>query len=50
MLLSFWACRRALPNPDTYRACILDSYNELRDATLGTESSEASDETTEPED
>ena len=35
MLLSFWACRRAMPNPDVYRACILDSYGELRDATLG---------------
>jgi len=37
VLFSFWACRDMLPNPDDYRACILESYAELRDATLGTQ-------------
>ncbi len=32
MLLSFWACRDAMPNPDFYRQCIVESYDELRDA------------------
>ena len=35
MLLSFWACRNAMPNPDVYRQCILESYGELREAALG---------------
>lgn len=35
MLLSFWACRDAMPNPDVYRQCIVESYDELRDAALG---------------
>ena len=34
MLLSFWACRDAMPNPEFYRKCILDSYEELRAAAL----------------
>ncbi len=38
MLLSFWACRDAMPNPDFYKQCILDSYAELRDAALGASS------------
>nr|WHV03918.1 putative wax ester synthase/acyl-CoA:diacylglycerol acyltransferase [uncultured bacterium] len=35
MLLSFWACRDAMPNPEFYRECIVESYEELRDAALG---------------
>ena len=35
MLLSFWACRDAMPNPEFYRQCIVDSYDELREAALG---------------
>ncbi len=35
MLLSFWACREAMPDPEHYRECILDSYHSLRAATLG---------------
>ena len=35
MLLSFWACRDVLPNPEVYRQCLLDSFAELRDATIG---------------
>ncbi|MBJ20470.1 MAG: wax ester/triacylglycerol synthase family O-acyltransferase [bacterium] len=34
MLLSFWACRDAMPNPDVYRQCIVESYEELRGAAL----------------
>ncbi len=40
MLLSFWACRDAMPNPDVYRQCILESYEELRDAALAPRDSE----------
>ena len=35
ILLSFWACRDAMPNPQVYRQCILESYAELREAALG---------------
>ena len=35
MLLSFWACRDVLPNPDVYKQCLLDSFAELRDVTIG---------------
>jgi WS/DGAT/MGAT family acyltransferase len=35
MLLSFWACRDILPNPDIYRRCLMDSFMDLRDATVG---------------
>lgn len=34
MLLSFWACREAMPNPEFYRKCIVDSYEELLEAAL----------------
>lgn len=34
MLLSFWACREALPNPDFYEQCLWDAYHELREAAL----------------
>jgi len=34
MLLSFYACRDMIPNPDFYRACLLESHAELRDAAL----------------
>lgn len=43
MLLSFWACRDTMPNPDVYRNCILEAYAEPRDATLGEDTSDASE-------
>lgn len=35
ILLSFWADRDMLPDPEFYRQCIQESYAELRKATLG---------------
>jgi diacylglycerol O-acyltransferase len=40
ILLSFWACRDAMPNPDFYRECIEDSCEELRDSALGSSENE----------
>lgn len=33
--LSFWACRDMIPQPEIYRQCIVDSFEELRDVTIG---------------
>ena len=40
MLLSFYACREMMPRPERYRACILESHAELRDATIGAKDSQ----------
>lgn len=33
--LSFYACRQMLPNPVFYRQCIIESFEELHNATVG---------------
>jgi len=33
--LSFWACREMLPNPEFYRQCIQESFDELKAVTVG---------------
>lgn len=48
MLLSFWACREALPNPDFYRQCLLESFTSLRAAALGDAGPAAADEDAAP--
>jgi hypothetical protein len=32
--LSFWACREMLPDPEFYRECLLQSYDELYEVTV----------------